>query len=106
MPSNEESRRRLADRARQPRDGRDGLNGRDGSPGRKGERGDQGERGTNGLNGRDAVLVRATAFFARDEETKLTLRVDVEDEAGLPLLSIVPVRDDDNLMVAANIIPA
>jgi hypothetical protein len=106
MPSNEESRRRLADRARPPRDGRDGLNGRDGSQGRKGDRGERGERGTDGEDGRDAALVNATAFFVRDDETKLTLRLDVEDEAGAPLLSITPMRDGDGLMVAASIIKA
>jgi len=95
----------LADRARPPRDGRDGRDGLNGARGPKGERGADGQRGADGLNGRDATLVRAMAFFERDEVTKLTLRIDVEDETGAPLLSITPVRDGDNLIVAANIIP-
>jgi hypothetical protein len=106
MHLSDESRRRLADRQRPPRDGRDGLNGRDGSRGPRGPQGEPGLRGADGLNGRDAVLVKAMAFFERDDETKLTLRIDVEDERGAPLLSIVPVRDGDNLMVAAQITPA
>jgi hypothetical protein len=106
MPSNAESRKRLGDRTRPPRDGRDGVAGRDGSQGPRGDKGERGEKGIDGADGRDLALVKAMAFFERDDETNLTVRVEVEDEAGTPLLSIIPIRDETNLMVAANIIPA
>lgn len=99
------SRKRLADRQRPPRDGRDGKDGRDGSPGRKGDKGERGERGTDGSDGRDLALVPATAHFVRDEETKLTIRLDVLDDLGAMLLTITPMRDASDLMFAARITP-
>lgn len=90
---------------RDGRDGRDGADGERGPAGKQGERGLRGEKGDAGADGVDAVLVPSMAQFFRDDVTRLTQRVDVRDLAGALLLTITPIRDDDDLMIAAQITP-
>jgi hypothetical protein len=85
------------------RDGIDGKPGRDGAPGKQGEPGLRGDRGERGA---DLALVRSVARFLRDAETRVTLRIDVADLLGTPLLSIIPARDGDGFIEFADIIPA